>query len=355
MSQSLTSSLTSIHGAILGTVIGDAIGLPYEALSRRRGQRLLGPPNRHRFLLGRGMMSDDGEHTCMIAQALCVAGGDVERFRRAFAQRLRWWLLGIPAGTGSATLRATLKLWMGISPARSGVFSAGNGPAMRSAVLGAAIDDAEQLARFVAASTLVTHTDPKALYGAMAVAVAASCARSHDFQGQHYLSKLSAALANSSASECLDLIARVVESVDQGQTTITFAESLGARRGVSGYVYQSVPVAIHAWLRSPTDYRQAIQTAVECGGDTDTVAAITGGIVGAAVGPAGIPADWQRGLWEWPRSLAWLERLAQCVTENMATDAAIAPPRVGPTVLARNALFLAAVFGHLFRRALPPY
>jgi hypothetical protein len=70
---------------------------------------------------------------------------------------MRWWLVGLPAGIGSATLRATLKLWLGFSPSRSGVFSAGNGPAMRSPVLGTAIDDIETLRKFVRASTRITH------------------------------------------------------------------------------------------------------------------------------------------------------------------------------------------------------
>ncbi len=51
-----------IVGSLLGTAIGDSIGLPYEGLSRRRAKRLLGPPDRHRFLFGRGMVSDDTEH-----------------------------------------------------------------------------------------------------------------------------------------------------------------------------------------------------------------------------------------------------------------------------------------------------
>ena len=89
------------------------------------------------------MVSDDTEHTCLVAQALCAAPTDADRFARHLARGLRWWLLGLPAGIGSATLRATLKLWLGFPPARSGVFSAGNGPAMRSAILGAAMDDLE--------------------------------------------------------------------------------------------------------------------------------------------------------------------------------------------------------------------
>jgi len=167
---------SAIFGSILGTAVGDAIGLPYEGLSPRRAARLLGEPDRHRFFLGRGMVSDDTEHTCMVAQALVAAGDDVGAFSGQLARRLRLWLLGLPAGTGKATLRATLKLWLGFSPDRSGVFSAGNGPAMRSPVLGAAVEDLDLLRRLVRASARITHTDPKAEYGALAVALAARLA-----------------------------------------------------------------------------------------------------------------------------------------------------------------------------------
>ncbi|MFO0811068.1 MAG: ADP-ribosylglycohydrolase family protein [Gemmataceae bacterium] len=62
----------AIAGAVLGCAVGDAIGLPYEGLSKRRGVRLLGEPDRHRFFVGRGMVSDDTEHTCMVGQSLCA-------------------------------------------------------------------------------------------------------------------------------------------------------------------------------------------------------------------------------------------------------------------------------------------
>ena len=70
------ASSDAVLGALLGCAVGDAIGLPYEGLSKRRGIRLLGAPDRHRFLFGRGMVSDDTEHTCMVAMALCQHPAD---------------------------------------------------------------------------------------------------------------------------------------------------------------------------------------------------------------------------------------------------------------------------------------
>ena len=70
-----------------------------------------------------------------------------------------------------------MKLWLGVPPKRSGVFSAGNGPAMRAAIFGAAIDNRDTMLRMVRASSCLTHIDPKAEWGAVAVALAAREAR----------------------------------------------------------------------------------------------------------------------------------------------------------------------------------
>jgi ADP-ribosylglycohydrolase len=195
---------SAIQGCLLGTAIGDALGLPYEGLSKRRAAKLLGPPDRYRFCFGRGMVSDDTEHTCMVAQSLIAAGHDVDAFARQLAWRLRLWLLGNPAGIGLGTLRAILKLWIGFPPARSGVFSAGNGPAMRAAILGAALDDVESIKRYVRAATRITHTDPKAEFAALAVALAARAARLRHSSAQ-FIDDIARELP-SDAQELLDLV-----------------------------------------------------------------------------------------------------------------------------------------------------
>jgi ADP-ribosyl-[dinitrogen reductase] hydrolase len=348
--------MNSIAGAILGCALGDAIGLPYEGLSARRGVRVLGEPDRFRFVLGRGMMSDDTEHTCMVAESLCEAPCDADEFARRFARRLRWWLLGLPAGMGFATLRAVLRLWCGLSPQRSGVFSAGNGAAMRSAILGAAIDDLSALQRFVRASTIITHSDPKAYHGALAVAVAAWCAKRGFDSPKDFFRQHRSLPGYARSEECDALLSRVEASLAAGTSTESFARETGCARGVSGYVYHTVPVAIHCWLTHPRDFCRATSAAIRCGGDSDTVGAIVGAIVGSGVGRAGLPEDWLAQLWEWPRSVRWMLRLADATDKAVTTAAATKPPRVvPPATIVRNAAFLAIVLLHAFRRLLPPY
>lgn len=347
---------TAVIGCLLGTAVGDALGLPYEGLSPRRAAGLLGPPDRYRFFLRQGMVSDDTEHTCLVAQSLIASGGNLERFRTDLARRLRLWLLGLPAGIGGATLRAILRLWFGITPKRSGVFSAGNGPAMRAAILGVAIADQARLRDFVRASTLITHSDPKAESGALAVALAARLAITGIvITPDDYIRQLRMLLADDNDA-LIALLTLAAQSAAQGDATATFADSLGLSNGVSGYVYHSVPVALQAWFRHPYDFRGAVTAVIRCGGDTDTTAAIVGGIVGATVGQQGIPSEWLTHLREWPRSVAWIRRLGYQLTATRNDGAGRRPldlPFSG--LLARNSLFLLLVLLHGFRRLLPPY
>jgi ADP-ribosylglycohydrolase len=336
----------AIAGCLLGTAVGDALGLPVEGLSPRRQRRLFGEIRSHRFLLGRGMISDDTEHATMVAQALIAAGGDPRRFSRGLRSKLRWWLLGLPVNVGLATARAILKSYAGLG----GVWSAGNGPAMRSAILGVCYgDDPERLRAMVRAAARVTHTDPQAEWGALAVAVAASCEPAE-------LAPRLRALLQDEGGELLALLRDAERSAAAGETTAAFCARQGWERGVTGYTLHTVPAALHAWMRHPRDFRSAIAGILDCGGDADTTAAITGAVAGAHVGKAGIPAEWLGGLWEWPRGVPWIERVAQRLSEAITASRPLPPiPLVWPGVLARNLFFLLVVLAHGLRRLLPPY
>jgi len=305
------------------------------------------------------MISDDSEHTCMLAQALLVSAGDPKKFTQSFAWRLRFWMLSLPPAIGFATLRALLKLWLGFSPAKSGVFSAGNGPAMRSAILGVCFgDDPLRLRQLVRASTRITHTDPKAEWGALAVAVAAQVASlPEEVSPEAFLATFRYALGDDvkQAGELIELLEDAAQSAARGETAEQFAASLGLASGVSGYAYHTVPVALQAWLRRPNDFSVLLEV-IRCGGDTDTVAAIVGGILGARLGKDAIPPEWLENIWEWPRSTAWIERLGDQLARVCATHK---PQKVVSlplwALLLRSVVFTLIVLAHGFRRMLPPY
>ena len=345
-----------ILGAMLGCAVGDALGLPYENLSARRGPRLLGPPDRYRFWGSTGWVSDDTEHTWLVAESLARAPVDRDRFARELAGRMRWWLAAVPAGIGRATLRATIKLWLGFPPDRSGVFSAGNGAAMRTAVLGAALDEPHELVERVRIATVITHRDPKAFHGALAVAAAARHAGNEVVTPEGYARECRVLFAGERADEMHHLIDGVVESVGRSESTREYMERVLGRRAVSGYVYHTVPVALHAWLSHPEDFPQAVQETILCGGDTDTAAAIVGAVVGSRVGTADMPEEWLERLESWPRSNESVRRLSVSVDEALLTRIPQDVPQV-PWVksVRRNLVFLAVVLLHVARRFLPPY
>ncbi len=341
----------SIAGCLLGCAVGDAIGLPYEGMSTRRAQRFARLPLRHRFLVGHGMVSDDTDHTIFVAQALIRSGGDVRRFRAVLAWRLRLWLVCLPAGIGWATLRSTVRMWFGMSA--SGVFSAGNGPSMRSAVIGATFaTDPEKLQSHIEASTRLTHTDPKALAGASAVAEVAAQLVSSAWSAKPSVDEFILAIGRVSVDDDWQGVVAMIRRACESANPVATATSLFAtKQGVSGYVLHSVPFALIAWFQHFGDYRTTIECITQAGGDVDTVAAIAGALAGATVGPLGIPQEWLDDLMDWPHSISYLRALATTLTDPSVD----APTSFSPWLLPRGAIFTLLVLAHGVRRLLPPY
>lgn len=140
----------------------------------------------------------------------------------------------------------------------------GNGSAMRVSACGFAASSINEAVSLSKAVTEVTHNHPEGLKGAEAVAVAVYLARSgrsifeiRDYIEQHYY-KIKFKLADIRSSYTFDVSC-------QG----------------------SVPQALEAFFES-TDFEDTIRNAISIGGDSDTIAAIAGGIAEAYYG---IPAD----------------------------------------------------------------
>jgi ADP-ribosyl-[dinitrogen reductase] hydrolase len=332
-------------GLLLGTAVGDAIGLPREGLSRRRAMRMYGAELRQGLIARRGMLSDDTEHACMTAQALLASNGDAPVFARSLAWKLRWWLASLPPAIGFGTLRSLAKLWVGFSPARSGVWSAGNGAVMRAPIIGAWCDDVDAIAPLVTASTAITHRDPRAMSGALAIAIAAHHACRDEVSSGVVLDDIRQRIDD---AELMTALARVERALDREPAVL--ADELGLVRGVTGYVHHTVPMCLHAWLRSPRDFERAVGDVVRLGGDSDTTGAIVGALAGASAGEAAIPSAWLA-IVDFPRSLGWIRELAVHLAERSGP----LPMRWWPVVPLRNMVFATVVLAIGLRRLLPPY
>lgn len=336
----------AILGCLLGTAVGDALGLPAERLSRRRVAAMQFGL-RHRFVCGRGMFSDDSEHTLMLATTLIKHRSDPAAMQRALSWKLRWWLLALPAGVGMSTARAILKMWLGFPASKAGVYSAGNGAAMRSAIVGVVFAaDTARRHTFALAACRLTHTDPRAEESALLVAEAASMA-ARQLPTHAALPILEELIVS---AEMKTRFAALQQALSTEQSVLDYAAAIGSGHGVSGFAPNTVAVALFAWLRHRGDFATAVRSVIQCGGDTDTVAAITGAICGAETGEAGIPHAWIGGILEWPRSVAYIRRVAAALTAQIPH----APPHFWPAVPLRNLFFLVIVILHGFRRLLPP-
>jgi ADP-ribosylglycohydrolase len=88
--------------------------------------------------------------------------------------------------------------------------------------------------------------------------------------------------------------------------------------GISSFVTSSVCWSLYAFLQSPDDFHGALCTAIGVGGDTDTLAAMTGSILGGRLGRAALPQSWcatltDAGAWHASDLEALVERVAQTV------------------------------------------
>ena len=270
----------------------------------------------------------------MVGRALAESSGDVDHFTRSFARQLKRWVLALPPGVGLATLRGALRLVIGVSPARSGVNSAGNGPAMRSALLGVCARDDRHLVGLVRASTRMTHTDPRAEDGALVIARIAR--------------QLAAGTLDPSVADEIrdaEFRERVRDAWEGAYASLDdYRADAGYDDGVSGFVVHTVPAAVYCALKS-ADARVGLEHAVRLGGDTDTTAAIVGALVGARDGVAGLPGDWVEGVRDWPVTMASLRALAAAIVDGGAP-----PKQRWLASIPRNLALVAVICGHIALR-----
>ena len=327
-------------GCIIGQAIGDMMGLPFENLTPQRIAKLA-RFDRPQFFFGYGCGSDDTEHAGMTLDAVQFANGNVQRFEKRLASSLRRWFLAGPPGIGLATLKACLKLCLGFSPKHSGVRSAGNGPAMRAAILGVSVP-ADRLKELVDVSTRLTHTDERSVVGSEIIARLAAVAISINVQeaSPWITDVLIPFVGRTELEPLLTNMQRVIVELESSTTVLEFAAKLCGRRGVSGFIAHTVPVAVFTFFRHADDYAEGIRQVILCGGDTDTVAAIAGAMIGARVGVEGIPPEWRKRHFDWPWSLP---RLVRGQRPSLLA---------WPLMYLRNMQFFVVVLVHLARRLL---
>ncbi len=260
---------------MLGAIIGDIVGSVYEWHNIKTKD----------FPLFRDdcFFTDDTVMTCAVAEAV-MNGGERDDFIDAMKKYGRMYP---HAGYGRR-----FGQWLR-SDSREPYHSFGNGSAMRVSPCGWRLDCGFTARtgmlptggmEIASLSAEVTHDHPEGIKGAMATAMAIFACR-YWFGG--YCGDYEKPV-NDDPEECR----RRVKEFIEGQYGYDLSRTLDEIRPAYEFnetCQETVPQAIIAFLES-TDFEDAIRNAISLGGDSDTLAAITGGIAEAAYG---IP-DWIR-------------------------------------------------------------
>ncbi len=232
---------------MLGAIIGDIVGSRFEWNNHRSKDFELFTPECE--------PTDDSIMTLAIAKALISCEGDYA----GLGGKAVYWMRRIGQPHPGCGYGGRFYEWM-YSDNPQPYHSFGNGAAMRVSPCGfiaSSLDEAKYLSRSV---TEVTHNHPEGLKGAEAVTTAIYLARTGSTKDE-------IRRAVREAYYPLDF------TLDEIRDTYRFNETCQG----------TVPQAIEAFLES-TDFEDAIRHAISIGGDSDTLAAITGGIAEAYYG-----------------------------------------------------------------------
>lgn len=299
-------------GCMLGAAIGDALGKQNEGLSRKEiPDRVTDygktPERSPGGKLRAGQYTDDTEQMIVLAQSMIECGGfDVQDFAGRIA---RWGAdtLADPvrrALVGPSSSVAITQLNSGVSWKESGSDIPSCGSAMRVAPIGLFYKNLDDVESNAALSSLPTHNSKEAIAGAVAVAVGVRCALED--------------------MDCFDIIKETVAGAskyDKGlanKIELSYVkrdaepDEVFVELGTSYLVYETVPSAIYCFSRHFEEPEKAIIEAVNAGGDTDSIACITGALCGARHGVEAFPEKWINGL----ENTELVEHLAAMIFEK---------------------------------------
>jgi ADP-ribosylglycohydrolase len=258
-----------IDGALTAYACGDALGVPWEnAPMGATPSQIEQLPAREGW--PRGATSDDTALTLLVAHHLADRDGDGDP--ATFLADLAEQEAAI-RGLGPTTTAAIERFRRGDEAAAS-PGRATNGAAMRALPIGWVLphDQGERRRQVTIAMSRATHADPAALVAACVIAACASWA----LEGASPSMVLEAAAEEArEAAQEVTADARLAEMLTQ----MSAGTWEPPANGISLDPYETVAAALWCATRA-TSLRSGLVNAVKLGGDTDTVAALVGGLMG---------------------------------------------------------------------------
>ena len=306
------------HGALAGLALGDALGMPTQAMSPEQIRAVYGhitglvdgdASQPYAPGMPAGSVTDDTEQALLIASLLVrgrgSSSGRVALNAVEFAHALLAWEDSmIERGSldllGPSTKAALERVRAGEDPLTVGGAGTTNGAAMRVTPIGIAVstEDPEAFAEAVWSSCRVTHATRQGFQSAALVAAAVSMGidtvrspspdlRSLLWKAVTYVDSLPERGAWTPDPDVVAATRRAMQlAVNPASSSL---ECLVEQVGTSVASAQAIPMAFALLARDPSP--QALLDAANIGGDTDTIGAIAGAILGAALGVQVLPAD----------------------------------------------------------------
>ncbi len=307
-------SKNKFTGCMLGAAIGDALGKQNEGLNRKhilsRGfitDYGIAPEGCPGEKLREGQYTDDTEQMIELAQSLIECNGlDVYDF----SEKLAVWgqdALNDPERkslVGPSSALAITRLNSGMDWQYSGSDIPSCGSAMRVAPIGLFYRSLDDIEFKAALSSIPTHISKGAIAGAVAVAVGIGCCIL-DMGCIDIIRETCTRTSNYDP----DLAERIRLSFEKRYDE---PDSVFAELGTSYLAYETVPAAFYCFLRNSGSVENAILEAVNAGGDTDSIACITGALCGALKGADSLPEKWVAGL----ENTNIIKRLAEMIFEK---------------------------------------
>jgi len=285
-----------VRGGIYGLLLGDAAGVPYEFNLPRNLDPfadlidMVPPPGfRRTYSVPVGTWSDDGALALCLLESLVEAGGHdpIDQARRMVA-----WLdeghlaadnhvFDVGIATSQALKQARSLLAEGASPVGRGLtheMSAGNGTLMRILPLALLHEGGdEDLVRMAMEHSGLTHAHPLCL----------ACCGIYCLWVRHLAGRV--ALPFDAAFE------KFRRLVPEAPALVAALDLIDEWRGKTpkgtGFVVDTLYSAKYA-LESGSGFKDVIRRSILLGNDTDTTAAVAGGLAGVKHGIAGLPEDW---------------------------------------------------------------
>lgn len=318
------------YGALAGLALGDALGMPTQAMSPQQIQTVYGhvtglvdgdKSQPYAPGMAAGSVTDDTEQALLIASLLLKGHGsglslDASEFSHAL---LAWEDSMIERGSldllGPSTKAALERVRAGEDPLRVGGEGTTNGAAMRVTPIGiaASTSDRQLFADAVWSSCQVTHATRQGFQSAALVAAAVSLgidAGAADvtdllWEAVDFVRSLPERGAWSPEPDVVVATHRALKLAAQPSSS---PQWLAEQIGTSVASAQAIPMAFALLARDPSP--RALLEAANLGGDTDTIGAIAGAILGASLGVEVFEGY----------GLAQVEQVSQLELPSVATD-----------------------------------